>query len=452
MSENRNWYGSINPIIASRLRTGAVGIYRNSLDFCWKTVLRYGDGNCAEGIEWRVRMHLSMTVRVKRFQLAVIALVVTPLPRLTAQQSGGQDPQVLAQHAQNAFSQGQYTIAEKDYRKLLQMGAHSAAVYSNLGVVYLREGKLDAAVEMLDKAKSLAPGVAGIRLNLGLAYFRRREFRKASTHFGEVLAMDGENVQARYLKGVCGFMMDDYESAVRDFEPIVAREENDLEFLFMLGLSYGMLHRAEESTRTFERLVEAGGDTPHLHLLLGKAYLALGQQDQAASELELATQSKALPFVHYYLGMLNRQQGQLDLAAIEFEKEIEIVPGNTWAYKELAELRMDRGDERRAIAVLQKGIAHNPDAPLLLATLGRAYLQLPDTGRAISSLTRAIALDPKNSSYHYQLGRAYLKAGRHDEANVEMKRARNLASEPPEGKMEVLSRDQNTETVTNESH
>ncbi len=452
MSENRNWYGSINPIIASRLRTGAVGIYRNSLDFCWKTVLRYGDGNCAEGIEWRVRMHLSMTVQAKKSRLAATALLATFLPQLAAQQPAKRDLQAIALDAQSAFSQGQYSVAERDYNELLQMGAHSAAVYSNLGVVYLREGKLDAAIEMLDKAESLAPSLAGIRLNLGLAYFRRREFKKASKHFGEVLSMDAENTQARYLKGVCGFMMDDYESAVSDFEPLMGREQNDLEFMLMLGVSYGMLHRAEDSARTFERLVEAGGDTPHLHLLLGKAYLALGQQDQAASELERATESKTLPFVHYYLGMLNRQQGQLDLAATEFEKEIEIVPGNIWAYQELAGLRMDRGETRGAIAILDKGIARNPDSPLLLSTLGRAYLQVPDTGRAISNLTKAIALDPKNSSYHYQLGRAYLEAGRRDEANAEMKRARSVADELPEGKMEVLSRDQSTETEADEPH
>lgn len=131
-----------------------------------------------------------MIVRVEKSQLAVIALLVTSLPGLPAQQPAGQDTQALAQQAQSAFAEGQYSVAEKDYNELLQKGARSAAVYSNLGVVYLREGKLDSAVAMLDKAKSLAPSVAGIRLNLGLAYFRRREFKKASNYFAEVLSMD----------------------------------------------------------------------------------------------------------------------------------------------------------------------------------------------------------------------------------------------------------------------
>jgi tetratricopeptide (TPR) repeat protein len=383
---------------------------------------------------------------------ASFAFLLACLPVPARQQPSRQDPQALALRAQTAFSEGQYPQAEKDYNELLGLGVGTPAVYSNLGVVYLRERKFDSAIEMLQKAKSLAPEVAGIRLNLGLAYFRSRQFRKASTAFGEVLAMDAENAQARYLKGVCEFMMDDYAPAVRDFEPLAGREQGDLEFLFMLGVSYGMLHRTPDSERTFERLVEAGGDSPHLHLLLGKAYLGMGQQEKAASELEQAAVGDTLPFVHYYLGMLDRQREQLDLAGTEFRKEIAVAPSNQWAYKELAELRLLQDDVSGAVALLEEGLSRNPDSALLLSAAGGAYLRIPDAGRAIAKLRQAVRLDPQNSAYHYQLGRAYLLAGRREEGYREMQRVRSLVNEPRESKMELLSRDQNTDNVANVSH
>jgi tetratricopeptide (TPR) repeat protein len=178
--------------------------------------------------------------------------------------------------------------------------------------------------------------------------------------------------------------------------------------------------------------------------------LALGQHDKAAVELKRATESQSLPFAHYYLGVLNRQLGRLDLASAEFEKEIEIVPNNTSAYKDLAEIRLDQADVQSAVAVLEKGVARNPGTPELLATLGRAYLQVPNESRAIIVLRQAIALEPKSGSYHYQLGRAYFKAGRHAEASAEMARARILTNEVPEGKVGALSRE--TEAVTDEPH
>jgi len=353
----------------------------------------------------------------------------------------------IAKEGQQALASGEYAVAERDYKQLLTLGVRSAPVYSDLGVVYLRTGRLDKAIQAFLEAKALAPSVAGIRLNLGLAYFRKHEFKPAASYFAGVVASDPNNVQARYLKGVCHFMLDDFADAVAAFEPLESQEQGDLEYLFMLGTSYGMLQRSENSLRVFERMIQVGGDTPHLHLLLGKAYLALGQNDKAAVELQRAAENGTLPFAHYYLGALYRQQGETELAAGEFEQEIESNPTNRSAYKELGEIRLEEKDDpQAAIAVLRKGVANSPDAPELFAVLGRAYLKVPDAEHAIAVLRKAVALSPQSSTYHYQLARAYLQAGRGEEANAEMTRARLLANEAPEGKMQAISKEENSGT------
>ena len=51
----------------------------------------------------------------------------------------------------------QYPAAEEDFNRLLRLGVHTAPVYSNLGVVYLRSGKPDDAIRMLERAKDLPP-------------------------------------------------------------------------------------------------------------------------------------------------------------------------------------------------------------------------------------------------------------------------------------------------------
>ena len=93
----------------------------------------------------------------------------------TAQYARTHDAQALIEHGQKALAEKQYAAAEQDFTRLLQLGVRTAPVYSNLGVAYLRLGKFDKAIQMLQQAQKLAPNVAGIRLNLGLAYFRERE-------------------------------------------------------------------------------------------------------------------------------------------------------------------------------------------------------------------------------------------------------------------------------------
>ena len=361
------------------------------------------------------------------------------------------NPVKLDEEGQRALFLGQYALAERDYSRLLKLGLRSPSLYSNLGVVYMRTGRYRQAIVMFNKARVLAPSVAGVRLNLGLAYYREHEFKQAASQFRETLALDPNNSQARYLKGECHFMLDEFSDAVATFEPLESAEHSDLDYLFMLGTSYGMLKRTDESLRIFQRMVEAGDDTPHLHLLLGKAYMALGQNDNALEELKHAAASENVPFAHYYLGVLNRQLGRPEVASAEFEKEIRIDPTNAMAFRELAEVRLDQADPQSAIAILEKGIAQNRDASDLFATLGRAYLQVSNDAAAIRALKKAITLSPGVGSYHYQLGRAYLKAGRLADAHAQMERARALTADAPQGKMQAYSNDRETHTVTDGS-
>lgn len=354
-----------------------------------------------------------------------------------------------ASDAKDLFAQGQtalaaanYAEAEHDFDRLLTMGFRTAPVYTNLGVVYLRAGKLDSAISVLNKAKELAPGMTGIDLNLGLAYYRQREYQQAERYFATVVLGDPANAQARYLMGVCHFMMDQFEAAIAALSPIQDAEKNDLEFLFMLGISYGKMKRPAEAQRAFARLIDAGGETPHLHLLLGKAYLALEDYSNGQAELEkAAANGSKLPYAHYYLGVLDEKLGKFDAAAKEFLEETEISPNDHWAYEDFTRIRLDQGDPDAAISLVETAVTRIPDSASLLAALAKAYLQKSEPDRAIPYLKRAIQLEPNNGNYHYQLGRAYTQAGKRTEGKAEMAKARALQVEVLKGQMELLSRD-----------
>src|SRR4029077_10167399 len=105
------------------------------------------------------------------------------------------DPKEVFEHGQRALAAGKYADAEHDFDHLLRMGHRSAPVYSNLGVAYLRGGKLEDAIRMLKEAKRLAPDMSGVDLNLGLAYYRQREFKEAVPYFAAVLSADPANIQ-----------------------------------------------------------------------------------------------------------------------------------------------------------------------------------------------------------------------------------------------------------------
>jgi tetratricopeptide (TPR) repeat protein len=141
---------------------------------------------------------------------------------------------------------------------VLKLDPKSASAYVNLGVVYMRTERFDAAIKALESAKRLAPSVAGIDLNLGLAYYRKKDYSAAIPHFAQVLRADAGNYQARYLKGMCHFVQDEYQPAVDTLEPIASQQPDDIDLLFVLGICYGKLKRAAESEKAFARLVASG--------------------------------------------------------------------------------------------------------------------------------------------------------------------------------------------------
>lgn len=69
--------------------------------------------------------------------------------------------------------------------------------------------------------------------------------------------------------------------------------------------------------------------------------------------------------------------------------------------------KVNGGDYRGAIIVLQSAVTQNPSDAAAFYWLGRSYYELRDYDNAATQGEKAVALDPKNSIYHDWLGRAY---------------------------------------------
>lgn len=128
------------------------------------------------------------------------------LPVAGARQAGTPpNPQPIFEEARRALAAGDYPKAELAFPEVLAIDPRSAAAYTNLGVVYIRINKPDAAINSLESAKKLAPQVVGINLNLGLAYYKKNDFRNAIPNFGRVLASEPGSVQARLSQRLVTF-------------------------------------------------------------------------------------------------------------------------------------------------------------------------------------------------------------------------------------------------------
>jgi tetratricopeptide (TPR) repeat protein len=337
------------------------------------------------------------------------------------------NPAVIFAAGQQALHAGDLKTAESDFREVLRLDPNAMAAYTNLGVVYMRRQQWDEALEMLEHAEKLAPGVPGIRLNMGLIHYRRGDYRGAIPLFRSVVKAEEDAVQPRFLLGLCYFFAEDYAQAVDTLEPIWPVEQNDFNYLYVLGIAAGESKRSELERRALSRLIEIGGDTAAFHLLIGKAHLAKLEDSAALQELQRAEQlNPRLPFVHFNLGIYYQRHNQFEKARDEFLKDIAIEPDVAYDYDHLGRVYSDMNDDVDAEKTFIKALHRNPKLGTSWYGLAKTYEREHQYPKALEALAHAGNIDPNSASVHYLRGQVLLRMGQREQAKTEMATATQL--------------------------
>jgi tetratricopeptide (TPR) repeat protein len=160
-------------------------------------------------------------------------------------------------------------------------------------------------------------------------------------------------------------------------------------------------------------------------LSAAEALIALQFYDEAERTLsalqdaKLAAAQNAMGLV--YLGSLSDWQAERS-----FKRAIEMDPKWAAPHYNLGLLyRSQQKDE--SLAELEGAATIEPANPAMLVALGDEYFARKQWERAATAYRAAIKVDPKNDSFHTKLGHALYSLGRHEEANLEYQRAREIA-------------------------
>lgn len=79
--------------------------------------------------------------------------------------------------------------AEAQYLVALRLNPTNSETYTNLGVIYRRQGRVDQAIEMHLKSMDYGAKNPAPRLNLGVVYASLQRYREAEALFLEALAL-----------------------------------------------------------------------------------------------------------------------------------------------------------------------------------------------------------------------------------------------------------------------
>ncbi len=161
----------------------------------------------------------------------------------------------------------------------------------------------------------------------------------------------------------------------------------------------------------------------------GYAHLAGRLDDAQRAYEELARTHPGEPWVHYSLGA-SLKTGNPARALAEFQRELEVQPGNVYAHLEIAYLLLARADYENARASASRAVDLAPGLFAGHHALGRALLGLGDARLALPPLERAATLAPEVAEVQVTLAQAYAEAGRPEDAARARARATELHGRP----------------------
>jgi tetratricopeptide (TPR) repeat protein len=333
-------------------------------------------------------------------------LAVLPL-YLPAQSSSPQEPDSLKQadaafHAGYAALQaGKLEQARAQFAEAARLAPQIPEGHEALGEVLIELGKPAEAVPELEAALHLKPGDQGLESNLALAYAKSGDPARAVGQFSTAY-------QASQQPGG---------------SPV------DAGFCQAYARALAAVGKLDEAVQMFQAAVDRGAATADILDAIGSLYAQSGNWMQAKPQFEhaLSIDGSYVP-ARIHLGIVQRQQNDLDAALASMLTAVTANPGNALAQSEYGRTLEAAGKDEAATPYLEQAIKLNPDLPGARNELAMALQRQGRQQEAIPWFQQAIQREPRNVSALTNLGLALTLTGKAKDGLTYFQQAMTIAA------------------------
>src|SRR6266849_1171092 len=292
----------------------------------------------------------------------------------------------------------------------------------------MQQGKLDDAVAELQTLEAANPTMKGLDLELGAAYYKKSDYPKAIAYLKKATVADPGSGEATQLLGLSHYLGGHPADATPLLEKVQAWfPRANVDASYILGICYIQTKDYPNARKAFARMFDVPPDSAASYLFTARM-LFRQEFDPIAEEYgqKAVTLDPKLPLAHFLLGELYLYKSRIPEAVAEFQKELAINPGNAATYYKLADAYSRVQKFEDAERLLQRSIWLDATSTGPFILMGKVLEKKGEPELAVRSLRHALAMDPNNPITHHLLGQAYRDLGRKEEAENELKLAKQL--------------------------
>jgi tetratricopeptide (TPR) repeat protein len=392
-------------------------------------------------------------------------------------------PQYYLEVANKLAAQGHYADADLNYRKAIQKNASFGEAYYQLGLMNLKQGKMQPAYQALSSAAQLLPAREDVQVKLAdfamtvyLADTRRPQalYSKVTAIANQISAKNSRSFDGLRLKGHLAMADQNLSgaeefyaqaNAVKPMQPEVilgwteallqdkkSREAEDLAFQLIrqdqhFTPIYEVLYRYYRSANRSgdaEKILQtrwANNPTDALSgLELAAFYATASREADMKSVLQrIIDNPKAFPDARLQVGDLYSQMQrwndalqQYEAGANAFTSDKSKSAQRVVYLRKIADVWLAQGKGEQASQVVDEILKQEPGeaaASAVKATLLLSTRTAENVTRAIALLQPVLAKNPDNAVLHFTMGRVLVAKGDPDGARGEFQQA--IQKRPP---------------------
>lgn len=353
---------------------------------------------------------------------------------------------------------------EKIWMQKISQNNADAEAHANLGVVYQKQGKYDAAMVEYQKAESINPANVTTRLNMGTLYQYQKNYDGAIAAYNSIIELYPNHVQAHIYKAQCLKELGRSNEAVNEYKTVLAFDPQNsdakeemfdiikltmspqevMTYLYQNGgadadsfydFAYELhkQNKIDDAITFYNETLKLNPQKEDCYVNLSQAYRQKGQNDKA---LEIIKQAKAMfpnnkMVVNQYNSLIAEASSGIYADAtnlFEQGKYQEAINKYVSIQPQTAESTLGIAASYQALENYQKALEYYKKALALDATntdipyyLGSVYMNLNDYANAKTYLNKAIAMNPNNAQ-----AKNLLKFVKEQENNNQLDKALDL--------------------------
>lgn len=284
------------------------------------------------------------------------------------------DPEVaeLIETADLHQRAGNLQEADAHYRAALARDPENADAYNGLGLLAMRIGQFDVAVQLFDAAVDTAPEESTFLCNLGTAHYGTGALDDAAEAFQRAIAADEHCASAHLNLGIIHKTRKDYAKAAERLDQAVVEAPKDANAFSHLAealLELGRHDSAENIARAAVNLDNR--NIRGLYILAGSLVALARPQEALAWARRLVRHAPGDPQYYRLLAECLAHSGANDEAYRQARNAIKLAPEDTSALALMAEILGSRGEWDDALTSIDKALAMCPDDENLISVKAR---------------------------------------------------------------------------------